>query len=111
MTSVGRQARSPEACGDEPMVCIPGVARFMLNFVGIILSVAVAGFLALLPFFLLLWGTERILQWIPFGRPMRFLLVMVKSLRRNRIRTSLTYLATFVLVVVVTLVWSTLYFL
>jgi putative ABC transport system permease protein len=83
----------------------------MLIYVGVIISVAVAGFIALLPFFLFLWGSERILRWLPFGRPMRFLLVMVKSLRRNVIRTSLTYLATFVLVVVVTLVWSTLYFL
>jgi putative ABC transport system permease protein len=36
---------------------------------------------------------------------------MLKNLRRNILRTSLTYLATFVLVVVVTLVWSTLYYL
>jgi putative ABC transport system permease protein len=82
----------------------------MLNFLIVIASVVVAGFVALLPFFLVLWCGERVLHWLPFGRPMRFLLIMVKSLRRNLTRTSLTYLATFVLVIVVTMVWSTLYF-
>src|SRR5262249_20091693 len=35
-------------------------------------------------------------------------LLMVRSLRRNLLRTSLTYLAVFVLVIVVTTVWSVL---
>ena len=82
----------------------------MVTFLLLVGGVLVAGAIALLPFFILLWGGEQVLRFIPFGRPMRFLLIMIKSLRRNLTRTSLTYLATFVLVVVVTMVWSVLYF-
>jgi putative ABC transport system permease protein len=77
----------------------------------VVAGVLACGILGLPPFFLLLWIGEGLLRLFPFGRPMRFLLIMVKNLRRNITRTSLTYLATFVLVVVVTMVWSTLYFL
>src|SRR5262249_35582874 len=45
------------------------------------------------------------------GKASRFFLVALKNLRRNLLRTSLTYLATFVLVLVVVMVWSVLYFL
>src|SRR5207302_2623923 len=45
-----------------------------------------------------------------FGRGSRFFLIMLKSLRRNLVRTSLTYLATFILVMIATFVWSTLAF-
>lgn len=41
----------------------------------------------------------------------KFAIMMLKSLRRNLVRTSLTYLATFLLVVVVSFVWSVLSFL
>ena len=51
------------------------------------------------------------LKGTPLGAAGRFLLLILKNLRRNMLRTPLTYLATFVLVVVVTLVWSTLYYL
>src|SRR5262249_42876217 len=44
-----------------------------------------------------------------FGRASRFLLMMLKTLRRNPVRSSLTYLAAFVLVAVITIVWSALY--
>jgi putative ABC transport system permease protein len=55
-----------------------------------------------------LFVSDRLLQFLPFGRLSRFVSMMLKSLRRNLVRTSLTYLATFVLVLVVTLVWSAL---
>src|SRR5262249_136329 len=42
-------------------------------------------------------------------RPLRLVLIPLKNLGRNRIRTAFTYLATFILVAVVTLVWSALY--
>ena len=83
----------------------------MVTLLIVVGGVLLAGAVALLPFFILLWGGEHLLRLMPFGRPMRFLLIMVKSLRRNLTRTSLTYLATFVLVVVVTMVWSILFFL
>lgn len=83
----------------------------MVTLLLVVGGVFITGVVALLPFFIFLWGGEQVLRLIPFGRPMRFLLIMVKSLRRNLTRTSLTYLATFVLVVVVTMVWSILFFL
>ena len=79
----------------------------VLTIVGVIV-VAVA---ALAPLFLLLYLGEHALNAAPFGRFARFLLVALKSLRRNLLRTTLTYLATFVLVVVIVMVWSVLHFL
>jgi putative ABC transport system permease protein len=81
---------------------------YFFGFIGGILGVAL---LALVPFFLVLIFAEFLLARLPIGRGARFLLIMIKSLRRNLLRTSLTYLATFVLVLVVVLVWSVLYFL
>jgi putative ABC transport system permease protein len=76
--------------------------------------ISIAGFvlgilLALLPLFLILIAGEYLLARVNFGRLPRFLLLLVKGLRRNPLRTSLTYLAAFVLVAIVTIVWSALY--
>src|SRR5438132_5503031 len=76
-----------------------------------IVSVVAVAVVALAPLFLLLFAGEFALNRQPFGRLGRFLLITLKSLRRNLLRTSLTYLATFVLVVVVVMIWSVLYFL
>jgi putative ABC transport system permease protein len=81
---------------------------YAMGFVGGLLVLA---FVALIPFFVLLFVGGHVINVIPLGRGARFLLVMVRNLRRNLLRTSLTFLATFVLVVVVTLVWSVLYWL
>src|SRR5438105_1629874 len=78
-------------------------------FVGIVVGGFLAALLALLPLFVLLRGGEAVLGRLHVGRPLRFLLILLKSLRRNPLRTSLTYLAVFVLVAVVTMVWSALY--
>jgi putative ABC transport system permease protein len=68
------------------------------------------GFVALVPFALALLLAEAALaRFAPF--PASLLLVLVRSLRRNRLRTSLTFVATFVLVFVVAGIWSALYFL
>jgi putative ABC transport system permease protein len=67
--------------------------------------------LALAPLVVLLFAGEFVLQWAPLGTAGRYSLIIFKNLRRNTLRTGLTYLATFVLVVVVTLVWSALYYL
>jgi putative ABC transport system permease protein len=83
----------------------------LLYFVGTILGIIMGAFFALLPFFLVLFGTELVLRHADFGRPFRFALLIFKSVSRNLLRTSLTYLAIFVLVVVVVMVWSTLYYL
>src|SRR5262249_29792433 len=76
--------------------------------------VAIIGFFlttlaAVAPFFLVLFASERLLARIHFCRAPRFLLILVKALRRHPLRTSLTYLAAFVLVAIVTIVWSALY--
>src|SRR5262245_54781811 len=41
----------------------------------------------------------------------RWLAIIVRNLQRNRVRTGLTYLASYVLVMVVVLIWSVLHFL
>lgn len=83
----------------------------MLTFSGLVGGIVIVAFVALLPFFALVLLSESVLARAPLGRAGRFLLLMFRSLRRNRLRTSLTYLATFVLVMVATLVWSVLYYL
>jgi putative ABC transport system permease protein len=83
----------------------------------------------LFPFFLTLGVTEvvaRAAAWVAeatgvFGLPgklaavvlgvPKFAVMMFKSLRRSLVRTSLTYLATFVGVIVVAMIWSVLSFL
>src|SRR5262249_15255389 len=83
--------------------------RGMLYFLGAIFGILVVGLVALLPFFLVLFCGEFLLQLLDVGRGVRFLLIMLKSLRRNLLRTSLTYLATFILVIIVTLIWAALH--
>jgi putative ABC transport system permease protein len=83
----------------------------MVIAVGFLVGLLVVAFLALIPFFALLLLGEALLKTLPAGRGLRFLLMIFKNLRRNLVRTSLTYLATFVLVAIVTQVWSVLYYL
>jgi putative ABC transport system permease protein len=83
----------------------------MIYVILTIISIVIIAVIALVPLFLLLYAGEFALNVLPFGRVARFLLVAFKSLRRNLVRTSLTYLASFVLVVVVVMIWSVLYFL
>ncbi len=83
----------------------------MLYVFGFVGGMVVLAFLALIPFFLLLVSGESLLRVCASGRGLRFLLIMFKNLRRNLLRTSLTYLATFVLVVIFTMIWSVLYWL
>jgi putative ABC transport system permease protein len=66
--------------------------------------------LALVPFALLLLLAEALLARFAVY-PASLVLMLVRSLRRNRLRTSLTFVATFVLVFVVAGLWSVLYFL
>src|SRR5882672_9249319 len=75
----------------------PGAVIYVVLTIVSVVAVAVV---ALAPLFLLLFAGEFALNSLPFGRLGRFLLIALKSLRRNLLRTSLTYLATFVLVVV-----------
>lgn len=83
----------------------------MLTFLMIVGGIFVAALVALLPFFLILFLGELLLGSLNVGKSFKYLLLMLKSLRRNLLRTSLTYLAIFVLVIVVTMIWSILSFL
>jgi putative ABC transport system permease protein len=83
----------------------------MVYVVGTIVGILVAAGIALVPFLLLLFSGELVLTRFAPGRGTKFVLLALRSLRRNLLRTSLTYLAVFVLVFVVTLVWSMLYYL
>jgi putative ABC transport system permease protein len=88
---------------------------YPLYFLITIGSVLGAAFLALLPFFLFLFvaelGLNGLANFDPLSRTAKFIGLMFKNLRRNLLRTSLAYLAIFVLVVVVTGIWSILAFL
>jgi putative ABC transport system permease protein len=79
--------------------------------VGFVVGLVVIAFVALAPFFVVLFAGGYLVNALPLGRGGRFLTVMIRNLRRNLLRTSLTFLATFVLVVIVMLVWSVLYWL
>src|SRR5262249_45413101 len=76
---------------------------------GIVLGVVLVALLALVPLFLTLLGGEFLLGRFRLGRTSGFLLLLLKSVRRNPLRSSLLYLAAFVLVGIVTVVWSALY--
>jgi putative ABC transport system permease protein len=80
----------------------------LIYVLGTTLGVLGVAFLALLPLFLLFFLGECFLTRFPFVRGTR-LLLLLKNLQRSPLRTSLTYLATFVLVVVAVVVWSLLY--
>jgi putative ABC transport system permease protein len=80
----------------------------MVDLIRIVVAVVLVPVLALLLLHGLLFALEYLLGRVPFGRLARFALVAIKSLRRNPVRTSLTYMAAFVLVAVVTIVWSAL---
>jgi putative ABC transport system permease protein len=71
--------------------------------------VLLAAALTLLPFYLLLTLGSYLPACAPLARAA--LLIVTRNLRRNLLRTSLTYLATFVLASVATAVWSVLYYL
>src|SRR3954463_10257544 len=83
----------------------------MIYFLYIVFGILLVAAITLPVFFLLLFLGEFSLNTVNIGRSPKFLLIMLKSLRRNLLRTSLTYLAIFVLVVVVTMIWSILAFL
>jgi len=81
----------------------------MWTILGAVGGLIVAAAAAIAPLFLCLRGGEFLVNRLGVIRPLRLALIPLKNLGRNRIRTAFTYLATFILVAVVTLVWSALY--
>jgi putative ABC transport system permease protein len=82
----------------------------MAIFAGIIVGLILVAFVALVPFFTVLLLSEFVLKRLSFAAAARFPLLMVRNLRRKKVRTALTFLGTFVLVLVVTTVWSVLFY-
>src|SRR5215831_6656569 len=82
----------------------------MLIFVAVILGLVGLASLALIPLFMFLTLGEFILKRAPSYSLLRFTLIAIKNLRRNLLRTCLTYMATYVLVMIVAAIWSVLYF-
>jgi len=89
-----------------------GYPFYFLVTLGSVIGLAV---LALVPFYILLIAGDVVMTRLgdvdPFSRSAKFVGLMFKNLRRNLLRTFLAYLAIFVLVLVVTGVWSILAFL
>jgi putative ABC transport system permease protein len=82
----------------------------MLIFVAVVLGLVGLAFLTLVPVVGAFLLGEFVLNRLPSFSPVRFILIVIKNLRRNLLRTCLTYVATFVLVMIVTSIWSILYF-
>jgi putative ABC transport system permease protein len=82
----------------------------MFVLVAVLLGLVGIAFFALVPLFLALFLGEFILNRLPSFSVLRFALVIVKNLRRNLLRTCLTYVATYVLVMMITTIWSVLYY-
>jgi putative ABC transport system permease protein len=81
----------------------------MWTILGVVGGLIAAAAVAIGALFVFLRGGEFLINHLAVARPLRLVIIPLKNLGRNRIRTTFTYLATFVLVAVVTLVWSALY--
>jgi putative ABC transport system permease protein len=97
-------------------------------YLGILAAIPLLCLMILIPFFIVLFLGEWSLRFLNLiaeqisqsslpqslrtviGMVPKLMLMIFKSIQRNMLRTSLTYLATFVLVLVVTMVWSILAF-
>ena len=81
------------------------------GLVGLILVAIALGVLTLPAFFLIVWVSDRItggLATVTGWFPLKVVLILLRGLRRNMLRTSLTYLAIFVLTLVLCLIYAVL---
>jgi putative ABC transport system permease protein len=102
---------------------MPSESTTLLYVALAVVSLVLAPFLLVIPFFLVqavMGAAVRAAGWlveaaapgmIGLTAVPKFLGIMLKSIRRNLLRSSLTYLAIFVLVLIVTGIWSILDFL
>jgi putative ABC transport system permease protein len=88
------------------------VGYLFAGLVGLILAAILLGVVTLPAFFLILYGADKAggalasaTGWFPF----KVVVIMFRGLRRNILRTSLTYLAIFVLTGVLCLIYAVLY--
>lgn len=101
----------PEAGPDPSLLVLSGYNLYILAW---IIFVAVILLCSVIPFFGILYVCEQAVRaagnatgWLP----MKVLLVMFRGLRRSPLRTALTYLALFVLTVVLTIIYAVLHLL
>ncbi len=96
---------------DPSMFMLSGYLLGLLG--GLILVALLVGLLTLPAFFLVLFGIEMLAQGVANSSgwfPAKLVLYMFRGLRRSPLRTSLTYLALFVLTLVLSLIYSVLVF-
>jgi putative ABC transport system permease protein len=103
----------PEMSGtgfDTSMFQLTGY--LFMGLVGLILGAIALGVFTLPAFFLILYTSDKLTGalaaatgWFPF----KLVVIMFRGLRRNMLRTSLTYLAIFVLTLVLCLIYAVLY--
>ncbi len=96
---------------DPSMFMLSGYLLGLLG--GMILVAMFVGVMTLPAFFLVLYGIEQVSQVVANASgwfPAKLVLYMFRGLRRSPLRTSLTYLALFVLTLVLSLIYSVLVF-
>ena len=82
------------------------------GLVGLILIAIALGTLTLPAFFLILYVADKVVGALASATgwfPLKLILIMFRGLRRSPLRTSLTYLAIFVLTLVLCLIYAVLY--
>jgi putative ABC transport system permease protein len=98
--------------GPDPSVGLLSV--YLLSMLGMLILIALSVGLVTLPvFFAVLYAVERVARWVSEtggGFASKLVLIMFRGLRRSPLRTSLTYLALFVLTMVLALIYSFLTF-
>ena len=95
---------------DTSMLLMSG---YLLGGLAVMILGAIAlGILTLPAFFVILWIADRVFGAIAHATgwfPAKLVLIMFRGLRRSPLRTSLTYLALFVLTLVLCLIYAVLY--
>jgi putative ABC transport system permease protein len=89
------------------------MSAYLLGALGGLILIAIAlGILTLPVFFLILWIADRVFGAIAHATgwfPAKLVLIMFRGLRRTPLRTSLSYLALFVLTLVLCLIYTVLH--
>ena len=103
-------AFGPES-GMDPSLLVLGGYNFVI--LGIVIVIALFLLLAVVPFFVVLFLCEFALKILSETgiQIFKYLLIMFRGLRRSPLRTALSYLALFVLTVVLTLIYAVLHLL
>jgi putative ABC transport system permease protein len=97
--------------GFDPSMMLLSV-YLLYQLTQLIVGAIALGILTLPIFFIILWIADRVTGWVATVTgwfPAKVVLYMFRGLRRSPLRTSLTYLALFVLTLVLCLIYAVLY--